>query len=70
MAKWQLRQSRVTCCKDCKERNIGCHGACERYLAQKELHKEAVKAERRSDFSRFNGRVWADYLRKKQRDKR
>ena len=20
-----------TCCKDCAERTIGCHGACERY---------------------------------------
>lgn len=29
---WQ----KVTVCKDCQERHVGCHSTCERYKAQKE----------------------------------
>lgn len=31
-------------CKDCRERQVGCHSTCEKYLAQKALH-EQEKAE-------------------------
>ena len=26
----------ITCCKDCTDRNPGCHDKCERYKAQKD----------------------------------
>lgn len=32
----------ITCCKDCTERHIGCHGSCQRYLDE----VEAANAER------------------------
>lgn len=25
----------ITCCKDCKERHVGCHAECEKYSSQK-----------------------------------
>ncbi len=28
----------IQCCKDCPDRNIGCHSTCEQYLAQKAEH--------------------------------
>lgn len=31
-------------CKNCQDRQVGCHGTCEKYLAQKALH-EQEKAE-------------------------
>lgn len=31
-------------CKDCKDRHVGCHGACERYKQYK-TELEAAKAE-------------------------
>ena len=31
-------------CKDCKDRHVGCHGKCEKYL---EYKKELQKAKRR-----------------------
>ena len=33
----------ISCCKDCKERQVGCHGTCEKYIAE----KEAVSNEKR-----------------------
>jgi len=38
--------STISCCKDCKERHLGCHSKCERYIKQKEdllVQKEYMK---------------------------
>jgi len=45
-------------CKDCKEREVGCHAACKRYASySKELEewKQTVKAEK------YEGREADDY---------
>lgn len=26
---------KITCCKDCKDRYLGCHDKCEKYIKQK-----------------------------------
>lgn len=26
---------KVTVCKDCRDRQVGCHGSCERYITEK-----------------------------------
>lgn len=31
--------SSITCCLDCAERHIGCHGSCERYNEQRRAHE-------------------------------
>lgn len=33
------------CCKNCKDRHVGCHSKCERYLKEKEEHDKNKKAE-------------------------
>lgn len=30
----------VTCCKDCQERELGCHSKCETYISAVEKHRE------------------------------
>lgn len=30
----------ITVCKNCKERTLGCHSKCEKYLRNKELYEE------------------------------
>lgn len=30
----------VFCCKDCKDRYVGCHSECEKYKTQKDLHEK------------------------------
>lgn len=30
---------KITCCYKCAERHMGCHGSCERYLAEKTEHE-------------------------------
>ena len=27
---------KITCCKDCEDREIGCHSYCEKYIREKE----------------------------------
>ena len=33
----------IRCCKDCQDRFIGCHGTCEKYIAQNKAHQEELK---------------------------
>lgn len=34
-------KSRINCCKDCEDREVGCHAVCEKYLSEKaEVEKE------------------------------
>lgn len=33
---------RITVCKDCKDRSLGCHDHCERYRNQKESEQQAL----------------------------
>jgi len=30
----------ITCCMNCTERTVGCHGSCERYNSQKEENQK------------------------------
>lgn len=46
----------ITCCKDCTERHIGCHGSCPEYIAQakaaseeREKRRKAKKSENGAD---------------------
>lgn len=41
-----MATERITCCRDCADRNPGCHGTCEKYIQQK-AELEAWKAEQR-----------------------
>lgn len=53
---------RVTVCKDCPDREIGCHASCERYINSKldlQAHKEVVREAKDKD------REYLDYKRKK-----
>ena len=34
---------RITVCRDCTDRHLGCHDSCERYQAQKQKNEEARK---------------------------
>lgn len=39
---------KITCCKDCRGRYVGCHSECEEYIEQKarlEKHKELQRRE-------------------------
>lgn len=33
---------RITVCKNCEERTIGCHSNCEKYLAEKATEQQAI----------------------------
>lgn len=33
----------INCCKDCKDRQLGCHGKCERYINQKDEYLKRKK---------------------------
>jgi hypothetical protein len=37
---------KITCCKDCENRQPGCHGTCEKYLTQR-AELDAVKVAQR-----------------------
>lgn len=46
----------ITCCKDCQDRHIGCHGSCPEYIAQaqaaseeREKRRKAKKSENGAD---------------------
>ncbi len=31
---------KITCCKDCENRELGCHGSCEAYIQEKAKNDE------------------------------
>lgn len=37
-----IAQRKITCCKDCDERYVGCHGECERYKKQSEIEQKRI----------------------------
>ena len=37
----------IRCCKDCQERQAGCHSLCERYREEKEAWESLRKAEQK-----------------------
>lgn len=52
----------IRCCKDCKDRQVGCHGSCERYLEDRKKldHVKAIKYKTRQediakDACQYNG---------------
>lgn len=57
-----------SCCKDCRERAIGCHGACERYREYK-ARLEAEKAARRKikDTDSYEAHRAARFMEMKRR---
>ena len=45
-----MARTRIDCCYQCPDRFPGCHGSCEKYLAQKaELEETKAEARRRYD---------------------
>ena len=43
-------KERITCCKDCDKREVGCHGTCKKYLLSKEewiKERSRIKEEKR-----------------------
>lgn len=50
----------IRCCYGCKEREVGCHSTCERYLAE----KEKLDAEREQKHKRQEERnmIWDTYI--------
>lgn len=31
---------KITCCRDCPDRHMGCHSICEKYIAERSAHKK------------------------------
>ena len=47
-----MKDSVYRSCKDCKERSVGCHATCKKYLEEKELagkQKEELKKIKRAE---------------------
>lgn len=34
----------IRCCKDCQDRQVGCHSTCERYIAEKAQYDKDQQA--------------------------
>lgn len=52
----------IRCCKDCKERHIGCHGSCKDYIEQsKELIESRNKYRLENDSGKTikKAKVWS-----------
>lgn len=44
----------ITCCRNCSERHIGCHSACQRYIKEAEANarmREAIRTENELSYS-------------------
>lgn len=52
------------CCKDCPEREVGCHAVCEKYLA---FHEERTKTLERIREARKKDDAYIDYFLKNYR---
>lgn len=39
----------IVCCKDCKDRRIGCHGVCERYKSERALYNDQMKTHKENE---------------------
>lgn len=53
---------RVTVCKDCPDREIGCHANCERYAEDKRALREHIETVREA---KNKDKEYLDYKRKK-----
>ena len=38
-----MYSSKITCCKGCEERYVGCHSKCEKYITQKQTLEKSKK---------------------------
>lgn len=38
----------ISCCYNCQEREVGCHGKCNRYLEEKKIRDDRLKAKKQS----------------------
>lgn len=50
----------IWCCKDCKDRHVGCHSVCEKYKEQKEKAKEIDDKAKKDNL--FGGSLRSDRL--------
>lgn len=63
----------ISCCKDCKDRCVGCHSKCEIYIKQieewNEIKKKADKSKTnivyKSDFNSYVGKRTKRYIAKR-----
>lgn len=39
--------STIICCKDCKERHVGCHSSCKKYAEEKQAYERFKEEERK-----------------------
>lgn len=63
----------INCCRDCKERCVGCHSKCERYIQETENWKKVKKQISKnktyivcnSDFDGYVGKRTKRYVAKR-----
>lgn len=62
---------KITCCKDCTKRHIGCHASCEDYIKQKtELDRIRETNHDADEIKRHNLIASYDYYARMQQSKR
>lgn len=42
-----MARYKITCCKDCEDRQPGCHGSCEKYAQEKAEYDETMTQKRK-----------------------
>lgn len=53
----------IYCCNKCPDRHIGCHGKCEKYIAENKKHKDYLKKKREeSEIANYIYSRNGDYL--------
>lgn len=64
--------NKIKCCRNCTERHVGCHGECEKYIAERKKADEEMAAReliRQGMYgaidSRQNNQVYRRKLRKR-----
>lgn len=61
---------KITSCRNCEDRYLGCHDHCEKYLSQKRANEEARERERTSnlidaEFAKMRTRQKVKRIKKK-----
>ena len=41
-----VNDMKITCCRNCKKRSLGCHSSCEEYIKQRAMLTETKEKER------------------------
>ena len=42
------KNSTISCCYNCQEREVGCHAKCKRYLEERKSRDDRLKAKKQS----------------------